>query len=177
VGIIKCRCLQKTTFVTPDATYCFKRMSFGLANAPSVFQRLINVGLGSLRYDTALAYLDDTALGYLDDTIIPSKDVNEGLVKLRKILDKFREANLTLRLDKCFFFMKKIDYLDFKISIDGITPGERKLKCVEKFPVTVDTHITQSFLGLANYFRRFIKGYALITKPLTDLLREGCSFH
>ncbi|KAH0818604.1 hypothetical protein GEV33_004187 [Tenebrio molitor] len=72
-------------------------------NAPSVFQRLINVVLGSLRYDTALAYLDDI--------IIPSKDVNEGLVKLRKILD------------------------------------------------------------------RFIKGYALITKPLTDLLRKGCSFH
>lgn len=115
-----------------DGVYCFKRMSFGLCNAPSVFQRLINVVLSNLRHDTAMAYLDDI--------IIPSKTIDKGLVKLREIFDRFRHANLTLMLNKCCFFMKTIKYLGFTISEKGISPGERKLRTIIEYPVPTDIH-------------------------------------
>jgi transposase InsO family protein len=159
---------QKTAFITPDGVYCFKRMSFGLANAPSVFQRLINTVLGNLRYDTAMAYLDDV--------IIPSKTVSEGLAKIKDVFERFRHANLTLNLTKCYFFMRKIEYLGFTISEKGIEPGEKKARAVAEFNVPTDIHKVRSFLGLASYFRRFIKGFATVARPLSDMLRKGETF-
>lgn len=91
---------DKTAFITPDGTYQFKRLPFGLSNAPSVFQRLMNLILGNLKYSTALSYLDDT--------IVPSETIYEGLLNLREVLNILREANLTLRLDKCHFLKPKL---------------------------------------------------------------------
>jgi transposase InsO family protein len=159
---------NKTAFITPDGHYQFKRMPFGLCNAPSLFQRLINVVLGNLRYTTAMAYLDDI--------IIPSQTVDEGLLKLKSVLSALRDAGLTLRLDKCFFCMRRIEYLGFEISNLGIEPGRRKLKSIELFATPVDVKGVRSFMGLASYFRRFIRGFALITKPLTDLLGKNSEF-
>lgn len=160
--------IEKTAFITPDGKYNFLRMPFGLSNAPSVFQRLLNVILGNLSYTTAMAYLDDI--------IIPSINVEEGLANLRLILEVIRNANLTLNLKKCTFLKTKIDYLGFTISMNNISPGEKKIKCLKEFPTPKDIRSVRSFIGLSSYFRRFVKGFAVILKPMSDLLLKDSKF-
>lgn len=143
-------------------------MPFGLCNAPSKLQRLIHLVLGSLRYDTAMAYLDDI--------IIPSVTIEDGLIRLRKILDALREAGLTVDVRKCHFLKKRIEYLGFEVSKDGIEPGRRKLLSLENFPEPKDVRSVRSFMGLASYFRKFVKGFAIIAKPLSDLLKKNINF-
>lgn len=113
----------KLSFVTPDGKYTFKRMPFGPTNCPAIFSRMISTALGKLLYSVALAYLNDII-------IIPSKNVEEGLDRLRLVLQSLEEAGLTIRIDKCKFFMKRIDYLGFEISVNGVEPGRRKLLAV-----------------------------------------------
>ncbi|KAK9727837.1 Reverse transcriptase (RNA-dependent DNA polymerase) [Popillia japonica] len=156
---------HKTAFVTPDGTYEFTKMPFGLVNGPAIFQRLINSVLGSLRFTVAMAYMDDV--------LIPSSSVEEGLANLEQILAVFRRANLKLNLKKCYFLYENIDYLGFQISAKGIRPGERKAKCVLQFPVPTNVRGVRQFLGLTGFFRRFIKDYAKISKPLTKLLSKS----
>lgn len=154
-----------TAFVTPDGHYEFKRMPFGLANAPAVFQRTMNKILGTRRFTTALAYMDDL--------LVPSKSVEEGFQRLEDILQLFQEAGLTLNLSKCRFFDTQIDYLGYEISSEGVKPGERKIEAVRKFPTPRNVHEVRQFLGLSSYFRKFVKGFGEIAKPLTTLLKQN----
>lgn len=153
-----------TAFVTPDGQYAFNRMPFGLVNAPSVFQRTINKILN----DAKVKY----ALIYMDDVLIPSKDFSEGMQRLEEVLQLLRNGGLTLKLSKCNFFLESIDFLGFEVSSNGIRPGSRKTDAVSKFPTPRNQHELRQFLGLSGFFRRFIKGYATITSPLTDLLKK-----
>lgn len=99
--------IEKTAFIIPKGHYEFLRMLFGLTNAPAVFQRLM---------DTVLKDLKNTiAFPYLDDVIIPSKTIEEGLSRLRQVLDVFR-THLTLKLEKCSFFLESIEYLGREIN-------------------------------------------------------------
>lgn len=158
-----------TAFVTPDGHYEFKRMPFGLANAPAVFQRVINNMLGSKRFEAALAYLDDI--------LVPSVNLDEGFDRLEDILKLLRENCLTLKLSKCRFFDSSITYLGYEISANGIRPNEHKILAVKEFPVPRNIHEVRQFLGLAGYFRKFIKGFGEIARPLTNLLKKGVSFN
>lgn len=153
-----------TGFVTPDGHYEFKRMPFGLANAPAVFQRMINKILGNKRFEYALAYLDDV--------LIPSKTVNEMFFRLEDVLKLFRQYGLTLKLSKCRFFDNTVNYLGYDVSSQGIQPGVTKVLAVKEFPKPRNVHEVRQFLGLTGYFRKFIKGYGEIARPLTSLLKK-----
>lgn len=115
---------HKTAFVTPEGHYEFNRMPFGLANAPATFRRMMHQVLGSLRHKEAMAYLDDI--------IIPSKTIKEGMENLEYVL-MLAESGLMLKLSKCTFFGRSVNYLGFIISSKGIQPGSDKLKSVEEF--------------------------------------------
>lgn len=155
---------HKTAFVTPDGQYEYNRMPFGLVNAPSVFQRTIN----KILLEAKIKY----AIVYMDDVLIPSKDVTEGLNRLEEVLELLKKGGLTLKLSKCHFFLETIDFLGYEVNADGIRPGNRKIEAVAKFPKPKNQHELRQFLGLSGYFRRFIKDYALLAAPLTDLLKK-----
>ncbi|XP_049875596.1 uncharacterized protein LOC126373483 [Pectinophora gossypiella] len=155
---------HKTAFVTPDGQFEYNRMPFGLVNAPSVFQRTINKILSEAKVKYAIVYMDDI--------LIPAKDVCEGLQRLEEVLQLLKKGGLTLKLGKCNFFQSRIDFLGFEVSGEGIRPGTKKTDAVSKFPTPTNQHEIRQFLGLSGFFRRFIKGYALIASPLTDLLQK-----
>lgn len=154
-------CKHLTSFITPDGQYEYNRLPFGLANAPSV----LNQTLGALRYDSVAVYIDDI--------LIASKTEEEGLLKLRKVLEAIRTEGLTLKLSKCQFLMSKTTFLGFEISGEGIRTGEEKTKALTEFPEPKDVHSVRQFLGLASYFRQFVNRFALIAKPLNLLLHKN----
>ena len=160
---------QYTTFTVGSlGVYEFLRMPFGLCNAPATFQRLMQNTLGELN----LTY----ALIYLDDVIIFSKTEEEHLIRLRAVLERFRENGLKLKPSKCQFFHTEITYLGHQVSKDGMSPSQDNLRGIaEMAPPTTYTGIRE-FTGATGYYRRFIKGYSKICKPLNDLL-SGESSH
>lgn len=157
-----------TSFVTPDGQYEFNRMPFGLANAPAVFQRMMNRILGSSRYSGATAYIDDV--------LIYGRSVDECLTRLEHVLQLLDNANLTLNLTKCEFLQDSIDYLGYEISAAGIRPGSKKIQCVLDFPRPTNHHTVRQFLGLVGYFRKFIKNFAILAHPLNKLLKKDVTW-
>jgi hypothetical protein len=161
--------IPKTAFVTPDGQFEYTRMPFGLANAPAVFQRAINVALGNLKYDVALVYLDDI--------LIPSVSVEEGYEKLRLVLIALRKAGFSVNISKCHFLMKTITYLGREISADGIRPDQRKVKAIKESLAPVNVKQARQFIGLASYFRKFIPAFSTKVACITHLTRNNVQFN
>ena len=138
-------------------------MPYGLCNAPVMFQHLMQNCLGELN----LTY----ALIYLDDVIVYSKTEEEHLVCLRAVLERFMEHGLKLKPSKCNFFCTEISYLGHKVSAAGMELGTDGLKGIAEIAPRATYTQVRKFLGATGYFRRFIKGYARIAKPLNDLLQ------
>ena len=159
---------QYTAFTAGSmGVYEFLRMPYGLCNAPATFQRLMQNCLGELN----LTY----ALIYLDDVIVYSRTEDEHLTRLRAVFERMHENGLKLKPSKCSFFKEEIGYLGHRVSKEGILPGTENLKGIAAMaPPSTYTEI-RKFLGATGWFRKFIKGYSRIAKPLNDLIAEDGS--
>ena len=148
--------------VGPLGFYECVRMPFGLTNAPATFQRLMESCLGELHLQYCIIYLDDI--------IIFSKMPEEQLQRLRKVFEKLSESGLKLKPSKCEFFKRRLEYLGHIVSEKGIETNPKKIEAIQKWPIPTNITETRSFLGLCNYYRKFIKDYAKIAKPLYKLI-------
>lgn len=139
----------KTAFKTRYGLYKYLVMPFGLCNAPSTFQRMINTVLGE--------FLDQCCVAYLDDILVYSKTQEEHLKHLELVLEKLSQANLHVKLKKCEFFQPEVEFLGYIVKTGGFAMAQDKVEAVTSWPVPTCRKDVRSFLGLANYCRDFIK--------------------
>ena len=159
---------EKTAFIIQNKLYEFNVMPFGLANAPATFQRLMNLVLGDL--------ICKICLVYLDDVIIFSKTVEEHLMNLTLIFDRIDAAKMRLRPDKCFFLKQRLKFLGHYVSSQGIEPDPAGVEKVQKCPTPTSVTGIKSFIGLASYYRRFIKNFSKIAHPMLELVKKDVPF-
>lgn len=152
---------EKTAFMTRYGLFEYLVMPFGLCNAPGTFQGFMNQVLQE--------YLDRTCTAYLDDVLIYSENEDEHEDHVVQVLTKLRDAGLTLDPTKCRFKVKKVKYLGLILTTDGIEMDPAKVATVVQWPRPKNVKDVQAFLGFANFYRRFIKGFSRIAKALTKL--------
>ena len=157
--------VPKTAFTTPQGLYEYMVLPFGLSNAPSTFQSVINSILGpELRH---------CCLVYMDDIVVYSKSPEEHLKHLRLVLAKLQGAKLYAKLSKCRFALSSIKFCGHVVDQHGIMPDPDKVKVVLDWPTPTDVHQVRSFVGLAQYFRKFIQAFPVMIAPLTALFKKG----
>ena len=159
---------HKTAFCTHAGVYQFKRLSFGLTNAPSAFSMVMGEVLRHMNFKQAIVYVDDI--------LVFSKDFQQHLQDLDGIFSALRKANLRLKPSKCNFGSPKVPYLGHMISKGGIEMEEAKLISVKEFPTPKNVKQVRSFIGLCNFYRRFVKGFAQIARTLHALTEIGKTF-
>jgi hypothetical protein len=155
--------VPKTAFNTHIGKYEWKVLPMGLSNAPAVFQAEMNQFFGP--------NLNKCVCIYLDDILIFSKAEEEHFKHLRLVLDVLNRNDFKAKLSKCDFFKNELKFLGHIVSAAGMQPDPSKVAVVSDWPVPKNVYEVRSFLGLANYFRKYIRAYAAMTAPLTDLLK------
>lgn len=154
----------KTAFIAPGlGQYQFKVLCFGLTNAPATFQAMMHKIFGEC--------MGKFVLCYLDDICIYSKDAASHAEHLRTVLGILRRHGFKAKLSKCQFNRHEIRFLGHTVTRHGLALDDRKVTAVRDWPVPTNLRALRSFLGLANYFRRFIQGYSSLVAPLTTLTR------
>jgi hypothetical protein len=156
--------IYKTAFRTHHGHFEFLVMPFGLSNAPSTFQALMNYVLKQ--------FLRRCVLVFFDDILIYSVSWTEHLQHLRAVLDVLRVHRLHLKRSKCSFATAAVHYLGHVITKEGVAMDSTKVAAVQSWPRPRVVRGLRGFLGLAGYYRRFIKNYGAIVVPLTQLLRK-----
>lgn len=156
---------NKTAFVTHCGVHRFKRMPFGLCNAPATFQRALDMILAKVKWNYALIYLDDV--------IVYSKAVEEHIQHVDEILTLLKNAGASLKLKKCHFFQSSVDYLGHVILPGKLAVAQKNIESIKKAIYPSTRTQLRSFLGMCNVYRRFVNGFAKIAGPLSDLLKKG----
>ena len=154
--------IPKTAFNSPFQKYEYIKVPFGLSQAPAYFQELMTCILIDFNF----------AIAYLDNIIIFSKTPEEHLTHIRKVFEKLHSGNLSMKLSKCHFFSKEIQYLGHILSTKGICPLPSKTQAIQQMQPQTTPKQVQAFLGLVQYYRKFIKNFAKIAKPLILLTRQ-----
>lgn len=154
----------KTAFCTPFGLFEWNRMPFGLCNAPSTFQRLMQRMFGAQHCQSLLLYLDDI--------VVFSSSFTQHLQRLDVVLSRLQKEGLKVNLGKCSFFQKEVRYLGHVISANGVSTDPTKIEAVSKWQRPRHVSELRSFLGFASYYRRFVEGFAQLAAPLHKLVAE-----
>lgn len=157
-----------TTFENNQFTYRFVSMPQGLHTSPAAMQNAVNLIFQDL--------LNKGVNVHLDDIIVYSETIETHISLLQQIFERLRRRKFKLKISKCQFFMRQIEYLGFIINSDGCSPNPAKIECINNYPPPSSVAELQRFLGLCNYFSHYVPNYAKIARPLYSLLRKGTAF-
>ena len=160
--------IMKTAFRTRYGQYEFVVMPFGLTNAPAAFMRLMN----EVFHD----YLDKFVIIFIDDILVYSKSKEEHKEHLRLVMERLRNQKLFAKSSKCSFWKREIGFLGHIVSGEGVAADPEKVQAIREWPRPTTVTEVRSFLGLAGYYRKFVKDFSSIAKPLTKLTGKGVPF-
>ncbi|GJZ54343.1 reverse transcriptase domain-containing protein [Tanacetum coccineum] len=159
---------EKTTFTCPYGTFAYRRMPFGLCNAPGTFQRCMM----AIFHDM----IEETMEVFMDDFLVFGDSFSSCLSHLDKMLKRCEDTNLVLNWEKCHFMVKEGIVLGHKISKSGIEVDKAKVDVIAKLPHPTSVKGIRSFLGHAGFYRRFIQDFSKIARPMTHLLEKDTPF-
>ena len=159
---------EKTTFTCPYGAFAFKRMPFELCNAPGTFQCCMMAIFSDM--------VEKTIEVFMDEFFVLGDSFDNCLENLRSVLIRCEETNLVLNWEKCHFMVQEGIVLGHQISARGIEVDKAKIEAIEKLPPPSSVKGIRSFLGHAGFYRRFIKYFSRIAKPLSNLLVQGTPF-
>src|SRR6218665_3403291 len=159
---------DKTAFVTRRGTFRWRVMPFGLSNAPGTFQRLMDIMLSGLNFETCLVYLDDI--------IVFSSTPEQHMQRMRAVLQRFRTANLKPKASKCQIMRTTVTFLGHVVTPSGIAVDPGKVRDVVAWPTPNSLREVRAFLGLCSYYRKFINSFSKVAIPLFNLTKTNHRF-
>ena len=160
--------IPKTAFCTKYGQYEFTTMPFGLVGSSATFQRTMELILQGLQWTTAIIYIDDI--------VVFASSFEEHKERVVKVLQRISDANLKLKPDKCELFQESITFLGHTVSKQGVKPCHDNIQKILQWPKPTNVKDVKHILGMGSYYRRFVKGYADIARPLTDLTKKNMKF-
>ncbi|GBG81381.1 hypothetical protein CBR_g32055 [Chara braunii] len=150
------------------------RCPMGICNAPAMFRRAMNMAFAKFVNKTRLIQplINFCVIVYMDDILVFSKTYEYHVEHIEWVLHALKDAGFKVALEKSEFFLPEISFLGYIVTVEGLKPDPRKVAAVREAPAPVTLTQVRAFLGLASYYRRFIRGFACLAKPLTNLLKK-----
>ena len=159
------RARERSAFCTRRGLFHFTRMPFGLSGAPASFCQLMSIVLRDMLWKICLCYLDDI--------IIFGKTPQELLDRLHQVFSRLAEVGLKVKPSKTVLFKTEIDFLGHLVTAQGVNPMPDKLQAIRDWPTPHCLRDVRAFVGLASYYRRFVRNFASIAEPLTRLTKKN----